>query len=60
MPMKVMFLTTSRAVTTTIQLKNTPFAKINYYHQTFISYFFQRTQQHLVSDQPSLHFQILG
>jgi len=43
------FLTTSRVVTITIWLRNTPSIKISCSHQMFTSYFLQWTQ-HLVPD----------
>lgn len=55
-----MFSTTFRAITITIQLINTPFINISYYHQKFTSHFLQQTQQHFVPKQSSLYFQILG
>ena len=58
--MNVASPTTSKGLITTIQMRNTIFTKISYSHQTSASYFLQWSQQHLIPNKPSLHFQILG
>jgi len=58
--MNVVSPTISQVVTTTIQLKNTSFTTPCLWNWMFTPQFFHITPQHLVLDQFSFHFQILG